>query len=43
MLQFEEYRQRLKQMRPDIEEIGAALDLEAVDREIAKLEEQTGL
>ena len=41
MLQFEEYRQRLKQMRPEIEEIGAALDLEAVDREIAKLEEQS--
>ena len=41
MLQFEEYRQRLKQMRPEIEEIGAALDLETVDREIAKLEEQS--
>ncbi len=41
MLQFEEYRQRLRALRPEIEEIGAALDLETVDREIAKLEQQS--
>ena len=41
MLQFEEYRQRLRALRPEIEEIGAALDLETVDREITKLEEQS--
>ena len=40
-MQFEEYRQRLRALRPEIEEIGAALDLETVDREIAKLEQQS--
>ncbi len=41
MLQFEEYQQRLRTLRPEIEEIGAALDLETVEREITKLEEQS--
>ena len=40
MLQFEEFKQQLHAMRPEIEEIGAALDLEAAAKEIEQLEAQ---
>lgn len=42
VLQFEEYRQRLRAMRPEIDEIKVALDLEAAEKEIARLEEESG-
>ncbi|MDD6273473.1 MAG: peptide chain release factor 2 [Clostridiaceae bacterium] len=38
MLQFEEFKQQLHTMRPEIEEIGAALDLESASREVETLE-----
>ena len=38
MLQFEEFKQQLHTMRPEIEEIGAALDLESAAREVETLE-----
>ena len=38
MIQFEEVKQQLHAMRPEIEEIGAALDLEAAAREVEELE-----
>ena len=38
MLQFEEIKQQLHAMRPEIEEIGAALDLETGASEIERLE-----
>ena len=38
MLEFEEYRQKLNQVKPKLDDLRAALKLDAAEREIEELE-----
>ena len=37
MLQFDEYRVKLNNLKPDLDKLGRALDLESAERELDEL------
>ena len=41
MLQFDEYKVRLTNLRPELAKLGAALDLESAERELDMLQAQS--
>ena len=41
MLQFDEYRVKLNNLKPDLDELGKALDLESAERELDELRAQS--
>ena len=41
MLQFDEYRVRLNNLKPELDELGRALNLEAAERELDELHAQS--
>ena len=41
MLQFDEYRVKLNNLKPELDELGRALDLEAAERELDELHAQS--
>ncbi|SMC56490.1 peptide chain release factor 2 [Papillibacter cinnamivorans] len=42
MIEFDEYKIKLQNLGPDLEDLGQALDLEGARRELAALEEESG-
>ena len=42
MLQFDEYRVKLNNLKPELDGLGRALDLEAAERELDELHAQIG-
>ena len=41
MLQFDEYRVKLNNLKPDLDKLGRALDLESAERELDELHAQS--
>ena len=41
MLQFDEYKVRLNNLAPELEELGQALDLESAERELDMLQAES--
>ena len=41
MLQFDEYKVKLTNLKPELEELGQALDLEAAERELDMLQAES--
>lgn len=42
MIEFEEYKQKLNNIRPMLDDLGSALDLEGARRELKELEQESG-